>query len=143
MVFLDASALVKLYIVEQGSDQVVSELRNLPVGISRLALVEVTSAIERRRRARELSAPAAKAALEQLDQDQGGMYVIDLSLDVIQRARLLCGSHPLRASDAIQLASALQLQDRVGGPIRFVCFDDRLNQAAQAEDLDLAIPVAP
>ena len=43
--------------------------------------------------------------------------------------------HPLRAGDAIQLASALLLRRELGEPVKFVAYDNRLKAAAKAEGL--------
>ena len=59
-----------------------------------------------------------------------------MSANVTARARGLLLRHRLRAGDAIQLASALLLQTRLGEPLdAFVAFDDRLLEAATAEGL--------
>jgi predicted nucleic acid-binding protein len=41
--------------------------------------------------------------------------------------------HPLRAADALQLASALFLRESAGQPVLFLCFDERLVAAAKEE----------
>jgi hypothetical protein len=50
-------------------------------------------------------------------------------------ARTLLLRHPLRAGDAVQLASCLYLQRQLAQPVPFVAFDNRLAQAARAEGL--------
>jgi predicted nucleic acid-binding protein len=52
----------------------------------------------------------------------------------------LVEKHPLRALDALHLASALFLRERVRSDIFFSSFDGKLNEAAQAEGL--AVPGA-
>lgn len=56
-----------------------------------------------------------------------------MSEEVLGRARALLERHPLRAGDAIQLASAMSLTE-IGG-LRFACFDSRLTRAARTEGL--------
>jgi len=48
---------------------------------------------------------------------------------------VLLQQHPLRAGDAIQLASCLYLQEQLAEPIPMVVFDDRLLAAARLEGL--------
>jgi hypothetical protein len=48
-------------------------------------------------------------------------------------ARALLLRHPLRASDAIQLASCLYLRRELNQPVPFVAFDQRLLEAARGE----------
>jgi predicted nucleic acid-binding protein len=51
------------------------------------------------------------------------------------RVHDLLARHPLRAADAIQLASALMLSTRSGRAVDFVVYDHRLADAAAAEGL--------
>ncbi len=45
--------------------------------------------------------------------------------------------HPLRAGDALHLASGIYLREKSGIDVRFLSFDERLNAAAQMEGLTL------
>jgi predicted nucleic acid-binding protein len=54
---------------------------------------------------------------------------------VAARAVSLLTRHALRAADAIQLASCMDLRDRLQIPSLFVCHDDRLLAAARREGL--------
>jgi hypothetical protein len=61
-----------------------------------------------------------------------------LNSAIIQRALNLHEAHRLRAYDAVQLASALELQQRantIGDTITFIASDIRLLQAASASGL--------
>ena len=65
--------------------------------------------------------------------------IVELTERVTDRARRLLESHPLRAGDAVQLASALIVSDalqtvRLPQPI-FLAADDRLLAAARAEGM--------
>lgn len=66
------------------------------------------------------------------------VYVVELVPAVVTKARGLLLRHPLRAGDAVQLASCIVVQQEIGEPIPFVAFDDRLRSAAAAEGL--AVP---
>ena len=50
-------------------------------------------------------------------------------------ADLLLARHSLRAADAGQLGAALLVRDQSGGPLSFVCLDERLAVAAELEGL--------
>ncbi|RPJ58220.1 MAG: hypothetical protein EHM24_28830, partial [Acidobacteria bacterium] len=65
--------------------------------------------------------------------DNPGLAVVEVIPDVTAEARALLLRHPLRAGDAIQLASCLYLQREPGQPVPFVAFDQRLLDAARAE----------
>jgi len=55
-------------------------------------------------------------------------------------AEILWKKHPLRALNALHLASALFLRERIRSDMFFSSFDGRLDEAAQAEGL--AVPSA-
>jgi predicted nucleic acid-binding protein len=55
--------------------------------------------------------------------------------EIAAQARALLARHPLRAGDAIQLASCLYLERELREAVPFVAFDQRLSDAARAEGL--------
>jgi predicted nucleic acid-binding protein len=71
---------------------------------------------------------------------------VELTAPVVERARLLLERYPLRAYDAVQLASAVLTHETfqtVGlPPLVFLAADDRLLAAAQAEGLMTENPSA-
>lgn len=138
MRYFDASALVKRYVRELSSASVRRMLTDGPAATSRLSAVEITSALARRTREKALSAAKRDRLLGQLTHDLPALLVIELTPELITRARALLLRHPLRSSDAIQLASALFLQEALHDVITFVGFDRRLNAAAESEGLPLA-----
>lgn len=94
------------------------------------------------RRTREglLSERTAREAHLIIDRHASQEYeVVALTDDVVRRAEDLLERHTLRASDAIQLASALQSSDRLdivaSGALAFVSADTRLLAAAEREGL--------
>lgn len=133
--FVDASALVKRYADEAGSEVV----RTLvpPLVISALSGVEVPAAIWRKHRAGELSAAHASVLHRAFETDwrggDPGFVVVDLASPVLDSAARCVAVHDLRAGDAIQLACALAVRDVVPDVERLVAFDGRLRAAARAE----------
>lgn len=145
MVFFlfDTSALVKRYHIEPGSDKVdeIFEDTDNVLVISELALVEVTSALLRKRNRGEITASAMKNALAQFARDVlSELIVADLTSNIVRQARELVLAHNLKTLDALQLAFALEFQ--VLKPI-FVCADARLRDAAQAAGLTVLNPEGP
>lgn len=138
--FLDSSALVKRYADETGSDlvQSVSE----PVIASGLAAVEVPAALWRKHRIGQVSATDAQILCRRFLADispsspESDAVLIEVGKDILDVAIDLVARHPLRAYDAVQLASALAAA-RLFGRCRFGCFDEQLNDAAVAEGLVL------
>lgn len=66
------------------------------------------------------------------------MVLVQLSATVLRRAQDLLLRHPLRAADALQLGSCLDLKERLQQPVGFAAFDRRLNEAAKLEGLRVA-----
>ena len=139
-VFFDTSALVKRYADESGSD-LVRDL-NSTVVISELAKVEVPAAIWRKHRLGGFSAKDARDLCRQFSIDFAfwvspqDTQVIKASTDILHTAADLVARHPLRAYDAMQLASALEVL-HVVGECTFGCFDRQLSTAASIEGLPL------
>jgi len=130
MRYVDASVLAKAYLLEPGSEQVRAWLAQGGCATARLSEIEVTSALARR--AREDRALGGRLALlrNELTRDLEAMVVVELVADVVALATDLLFRVPLRAGDAIQLASALGLRDGLPEQACFVCADDRLAAAA-------------
>lgn len=135
IVFFDASALVKRYVRELETDRVLALLSGATPVVSRLTEVEIASALARRLREGSLARDAHDSARASLMSDLQRISVLELSSTVVRRARDLVGRHPLRAGDALQLASCLEFRERVGAPVDLVAYDDRLVAAATAEGL--------
>ncbi|MDQ3652337.1 MAG: type II toxin-antitoxin system VapC family toxin [Acidobacteriota bacterium] len=141
--YADSSVLVKRHVREIGT-RWFRQLADPPAAnviiTAQLSIVEVYSALNRRRR--ELSISAADymtIAGEFATVVKDEYEMMPLSPVVIDRARLLLERHSLRAGDAIQLASALLTNDKLQAasfpPATFLTADDRLLVAAQAESL--------
>lgn len=100
---------------------------------SRLTEVEVTSALMRRCREGAFDAQERDRALLALLRDLTSMTIVELVPAITARARALLERHPLRASDALQLASCLLLRDDARRDVSFAAFDERLRRAADVE----------
>jgi predicted nucleic acid-binding protein len=134
--YLDTSALVKLYVKENGSAAVRAACdRAEALATSRLSYVEAHTAAARRAREGNLSQKAKARFAENLERDWPRYVVVEVSEVVCRLAVELAGRHPLRAADALQLASALFLRESTRQPVLFLCFDERLVAAAQGEEL--------
>jgi predicted nucleic acid-binding protein len=131
--FLDASALVKAYVRERGTEDV-RKLFRRPLAISMLSLVEVRSGLRRREREGALSRAHAEAVLAAMRGDLAEMWAVEARKGVLESAADLLDRHPLRAYDAVQLASAIAIHRRARA-VTFVCADATLLQAALAEGL--------
>ncbi len=136
MNYLDTSALIKRFVREQGSDTVAKLVESgEPVATAKIAFAEVYSGLTRRFREGDLSGRAYALVCRQFERDWGGFLRVDLHDEVLTLARDLIRRHPLRALDAIHLASALSLQKALGEEVAFAASDARLMRAAVAERL--------
>ena len=127
---------MKLYADEPGADAV----RGLPLAVvSTLARVEVPSALWRKHRLGELSHEDAAVLVQAFERDWLGaeaepvLVRIGVTDDVLDEAARCAARHPLRAYDAVQLASAIAARRAEPGVTAFACFDERLTAAAVAE----------
>lgn len=139
--YFDASALAKNYVEEIGSEAVRSLLLQTLPATSRLTVIEVASALARRCREGALEVADRDQLLEDLSQDLSALYVVELVPEVVSEARTLLLEHPLRAADAIQLASCLVLQRKTDSPMIFAAYDQRLLEAARHRGLELFDPL--
>ena len=111
--------------------------------ISALTRVEVTAALWRKQREGALPAAAASALVRDLEDHLGGygadarFIAFGVSEEILAGASALLHSAPLRASDAVQLASALAARRVDPRVTRFACFDRRLRDAAAAHGFQL------
>jgi predicted nucleic acid-binding protein len=134
--YLDTSALVKLYIAEEGSLLVRTALADARfVATSVVAYVEARAAFARRRQERALSSAAHRRLVQALDTDWGRYLRIEASEALIHEAALLAERHRLRGYDAIHLASALLLRSRLPEAVVFSSWDFTLQAAALREGL--------
>ena len=138
MRYYDASALAKRCLQEPDSERVRRLMETDVRATSRLSEVEVLSSLARLVRSGAITPAEQDRSIETLERSLRAMLVIELTREVTLRTRPLLQRSRLRAGDAIQLASCLDLQDRLGQSVEIVSFDSRLNEAAVAEGLALA-----
>ena len=141
--YMDASAVVKRYVNEVGSDWVraaVAPDSSPLLFTSRMTLAEVISAFARRLREGSLTAPEFGLARDIFRGDCLKEYqVMPPTVAVVELACILLERYPLRAYDATHLATALTAQQFLASQnypsLVFLSADDRLIRAASAEGL--------
>jgi predicted nucleic acid-binding protein len=112
--------------------------------VSALARVEVAAALWRKHRDGELEPEDARALAGALAADFNGtesdgprFASIAMTAALLEEAAELVAVHDLRASDAVQLASALAARAAEPRLTDFACFDERLRRAAAQRGLRL------
>lgn len=113
------------------------------VFVSDLVSVESFSAFARVYREGKITATRRtriqSTLLLHMDEDY---LVVPLEEPVLTQARALVDRYPLRASDAIQLASAQYAVNVFGEPMTFITADKRLSTAAAGEGFAVDDPNA-
>lgn len=141
--YADSSALVKRHISEAGSTRIEQEFdaaSGNKIITTKLSVAEVLSAMNRRRREANITATEyAKFSGDFLSFVETDYEMVELSDAVLLEAQRLLEAYPLRAGDAVQLASALlanaQLQSVKFPALIFLASDARLLSVAQSEGL--------
>jgi uncharacterized protein len=136
ILYLDTSALVKIYVEETRSADVRESAKGSEgLATSRIAYAEARAAFARKRREQDLSRVSYRSVVNDLDQDWNDYFIVDVSESVVRAAGILAENHALRGADAIHLASAVTLSKKAGESVMFLCFDGRLATAAEKEGL--------
>ena len=139
ILYLDTSALVKLYVREAGSGEVKKLAReSAALATSIVAYAEVRAAFARLMREGVTVEKRHRERLKQFNADWESFMRIELGHAVARTAGELAEAYALRGFDAIHLASALWLNDTSGGQLQFSAFDARLRAAAERAGLPVA-----
>jgi predicted nucleic acid-binding protein len=131
--YFDTSALIKRYVNEPGRLDVVKLLRKNACVVSAILPIEVRSALRRRVTERTLDEARVRTIVKRFTADRAFWTVVEVSREALTAAETLSASHPLRALDAIHVASAQLFATRIGSsPFTFVSADTRQITAAVA-----------
>jgi len=140
IVYIDTSALVKLYVPEPESGAVQALVGTAQVAaVSVVAFAEARAAFARKRRERAVNPKDYRRIVREFDDDWDHYFVVDVTEPLVKRAARLADKHGLRGYDAIQLSSAIVLRDQSGEAVSFCCFDGRLLRASRREGLRPAL----
>ena len=129
--YLDTSALVKLYVEEEGRETVFEAVEKAEwVATSTVAYAEARATFARKVRSGDLPERGRRQAVSDLDVEWRGFVRISVSNRVAYRAGEMAERYDLRGFDAIHLASAARLGEEFSG-VRFLACDARLMEAAR------------
>lgn len=138
--YLDTSALVKVFLAEAGSASVMAWIETARVLVtSRITYAEARAALARGRRIGLLSASDLRVAVAELDAAFRTHAVVEVTEALVHRAGQLAETHALRGYDAVQLAAALEASCDEDAVV-FATFDRALADAALREGLRLPGP---
>ena len=136
--YSDTSALIKRYVGEAGSEQVVAYFDQFPIiGASALTQVEMASAMSKALRLGWLDESEISLAWQDFLSHWPTYTRLPASSGIVERAASMAWRHGLRAYGSIQLASALAWKDLTGDEVVFACYDQDLLKAARREGLQV------
>ena len=138
ILYLDSSAIVKLYIEEAGSP-LVHELVNDAevIATSIIAFAELRSIFSRILRENVLADRDYRQLTNDFNVDWESYLKLETTEPLIKLAGDLTEIHPLRGFDAIHLASCITLSRRVSNTVTFACWDHTLWNAAKNEKFNI------
>ena len=132
ILFCDSSALVKLYVQEDGSEAVIEQAAaSEVVAVCRIAWVEIMSTLARRSREQPQVAAALSRARRRLATDWPHYFTLEVTQSLAELAGDYAEAFALRAYDSVQLAAVQTLHREVVGDVRFASFDGRLVKSAR------------
>jgi uncharacterized protein len=141
--FWDSSAIVPLLVYEPTTTVIERLISADPLMLVWWAsAAECAAALSRLEREDALDQSGATDAFDRLKRLSERWHVIDPSDGVREAAIRFLRVHPLRASDALQLAGAFVASDRRPSSLEVITLDDRLALAARKEGFAV-IEVAP
>ncbi len=136
--YADSSAMIKKYVRESGSEQVVAYFDQYPI-IATAALTqgEMASAMSKAIRLGWVDQSEISIAWQDFLSHWPAYLRLPISAGIVERAASMAWRHSLRAYDAVHLASALAWKDISGDDVIFACYDNNLLKAAQKEGLQV------
>jgi predicted nucleic acid-binding protein len=136
IVYLDASALVKRYVAERGSKEVIELTAAAEiVATSLISRAEVAAAFARAVRLGALDHDGGRRAQRRFSREWPDLARVPVSVALVSRAETLAWDYGLRGYDAVQLASALTWQESIGEDVFLGTFDGQLWEAAPGAGL--------
>jgi predicted nucleic acid-binding protein len=139
ILYLDTSALVKLFVEEAHSDRVRKAVSRAKLSATHaIAYVEACAAFARAAHARG-DATLFAGLRANLDGLWPALEVLEVTGPLVRRAADLAGRDRLRGYDCVHLAAAESAFEAFRGqvPFRFAVFDDALRGAARRSGIPL------
>jgi predicted nucleic acid-binding protein len=144
IVYLDASAWIKHYFQESGTQWVRALLAQRPLlACATLGYLEVRATLAHRHRSGHINTRQRDRLFDQVQADYHHFIRVRLTDDVEAAAYPLPARHALRGADTVHLASALALRHHRSTQdydITFVSSDAALNAAAVQEGFEVFDP---
>jgi predicted nucleic acid-binding protein len=132
ILYLDTSALVKRYVMEPGSKEVMALIEQADsVGSAVLTQVEMASALAKAVRMNSVEANHGEIAWQDFLSHWQSITRLSVTRGLVERAARLAWQYGLRGYDATHLAAALIWQELLEIPVTLATFDRDLWQVAK------------
>jgi predicted nucleic acid-binding protein len=132
ILYLDTSALVKRYVIETESKEVIALIEQADtIGSVALTRVEMAATLAKAVRQRWVEQKDAENAWQDFLEHWLSFTRLSITPTTLERASRLAWEHGLRGYDALHFASALIWQETLETPITLATFDRELWRAAQ------------
>jgi predicted nucleic acid-binding protein len=141
ILYLDTSALVKRYFLEPYSDEVISRWKSAAQLVtSSVSYAETMAAMYRKKREQGLGGPLIRRIAASFRRDWESFVRVEVNDELNGYIDRVVAGYPLRGFDAIHLASAIVIRERLPEDFVFACFDERLLLAARSERFETFPP---
>lgn len=136
--FFDTSALIKKYIIENGSDKV-DDLMNKAdsIFVSSITEIETYSTLKRLLVEKAISNNDYEILKNELNIDYPYFNQVPFDVDISNNAKLLIEKYQLKTLDSIQLGSVLNVNGQID---YFIVCDGKLLKSARKEKLKVINP---
>ena len=132
ILYAEPSAILSWLLGEPAQPRVIEELSAANrIATSVITVLECSRALARARHDGRISVVEERAALHVLDEAFASWDVLDVSEDVVERARAAFPAEPVRSLDALHLASAWSVFE-AAGELTTLSLDDRFRSNARA-----------
>jgi predicted nucleic acid-binding protein len=136
--YLDTSALVKRYVEETGSEDVLDWMdRAEMIGTGLVTRAEVASAITRATRMNYLTNQTSRKTLDKFRQEWESIHRLPTNEELIARADFMACQYGLRGYDAVHLAATLIWQEALMEPVTLATYDQELAIAGRNSGLQV------
>jgi uncharacterized protein len=134
--YADTSALIKKYVRETGSEQVVPYFAQYPViGTNVVTQVEMAAALSKAVRLGWVGRSEITLAWREFMSHWPAYVRLPASMGILERAASIAWDYSLRAYDSLHLASAQAWRELSGEEVVFACYDQNLIKAARLAGL--------
>lgn len=134
--YLDASALVKRYVAEKGSNLLIRAMTAATViATVTISRAEVAAALAKAARLGSLTTAEARLSHRLFQSEWPDIMRLQVTEQLLDQAEAAAWEHGLRGYDAVHLGAAIRWQEMSDHPVHMMTFDRHLWQSARERGL--------